>query len=58
VYNKVKVDLRDEGTKEKGWGEWLYSAFWDVYPMRGFYGIGSATKAKVVESDFLLKNST
>lgn len=60
VYDKVKVDLQGVagGRSEKrreGWGEWAYNGFWNTWPFGGLYGVASATKGLLVQSDFLLK---
>lgn len=60
VYDKVKVDLQGVAggpsvKKQEGWSEWAYRQFWDTWPLGGLYGVMSATKGLLVESDFLLK---
>jgi delta24-sterol reductase len=60
IYDKVKVDLRGvESGKyrniEEGWGEWARRSFWGIWPLGGLYGVASATKGLLIESDFLLK---
>ena len=60
VYDKVKVDLQGAvgGIDEKrvvGWKEWAYNGLWGTWPFGGLYGVASATKGLVVQSDFLLK---
>ena len=60
IYDKVKVDLRGvvDGKQvqiKEGWGEWAYRSFWSIWPMGGLYGVASATKGMLVQSDFLLK---
>jgi delta24-sterol reductase len=60
VYDKVKVDLQGVagGPSERrveGWSEWAYRRFWDTWPLGGLYGVASATKGLLVQSDFLLK---
>jgi delta24-sterol reductase len=60
VYDKVKVDLQGVagGQSEKkleSWSEWAYNRFWNTWPLGGLYGVASATKGLVVQSDFLLK---
>jgi len=49
VWEKVRVDFR-EG-EEGGWKEW----FWGTWPFGGLYGVASAAKGLVWESEFLLK---
>jgi delta24-sterol reductase len=54
VYDKVKVDL--QGAREsETWSEWAQRQVWDTWPLGGLYGVASATKGLVVQSDFLLK---
>ncbi|KAJ4374352.1 hypothetical protein N0V83_003093 [Neocucurbitaria cava] len=61
VYDKVKVDLQGvagETTmakKKEAWGEWAYGHFWRTWPFGGLYGVASATKGLLIQSDFLLK---
>jgi len=60
VYDKVKVDLQGVvgGTSEKkveSWTEWAYNRFWNTWPLGGLYGVASATRGLLVQSDFLLK---
>jgi delta24-sterol reductase len=60
VYDKVKVDLQGvagETTEQRveGWSDWAYRRFWDTWPFGGLYGVASATKGLLVQSDFLLK---
>jgi delta24-sterol reductase len=60
VYDKVKVDLQGVAggkceRKPESWGEWAYNSFWNTWPLGGLYGVASATKGLVVQSDFLLK---
>lgn len=60
VYDKVKVDLRGVAGEKKvekaeNWAEWAHRSFWDIWPLGGLYGVASATKGLVWESDFLLK---
>ncbi|KAF1838583.1 FAD-binding domain-containing protein [Decorospora gaudefroyi] len=60
VYEKVKVDLQgvaggDGVKKTESWSEWAYRQFWSTWPLGGLYGVASATKGLLVESDFLLK---
>jgi hypothetical protein len=60
VYDKVKVDLQgvaggDVTKRQEGWAEWAYKRFWDTWPLGGLYGVASATKGFLVQSDFLLK---
>ncbi|KAH7402852.1 hypothetical protein BKA66DRAFT_564746 [Pyrenochaeta sp. MPI-SDFR-AT-0127] len=60
VYDKVKVDLQGVagGTsvkKQESWSEWAYGQFWRTWPLGGLYGVASATKGFLVQSDFLLK---
>jgi delta24-sterol reductase len=60
VYDKVKVDLQGVagGRSDKrgeSWSEWAYNSFWNIWPLGGLYGVASATKGMLVESDFLLK---
>jgi delta24-sterol reductase len=60
VYDKVKVDLQGVagGTSEKtveSWNDWAYNRFWNTWPLGGLYGVASATKGLLVQSDFLLK---
>lgn len=60
IYDKVKVDLQGvAGTgsapKHETWGEWTSRNFWGTWPFGGLYGVASATKGLLMESDFLLK---
>ncbi|KAH3911106.1 delta-sterol reductase [Parastagonospora nodorum] len=60
VYDKVKVDLQGvvgekRAKRVEGWSEWAYRRFWDTWPLGGLYGVASATKGLLVQSDFLLK---
>jgi delta24-sterol reductase len=60
VYDKVKVDLQGVAgakseRKPQSWREWAYNGFWNTWPLGGLYGIASATKGLLVQSDFLLK---
>ncbi|KAF2275784.1 24-dehydrocholesterol reductase-like protein precursor [Westerdykella ornata] len=60
VYDKVKVDLKgvaggEEVHRKESWVEWARRRIWDIYPLGGLYGIASATKGLLVQSDFLLK---
>jgi delta24-sterol reductase len=60
VFDKVKVDLQGvaDGKSERrveSWGEWVYKGFWNTWPLGGLYGVASATKGLLVQSDFLLK---
>ncbi|PVI00765.1 FAD-binding domain-containing protein [Periconia macrospinosa] len=60
VYEKVKVDLKGvagprENRQRESWGEWVVRTFWQTWPLGGLYGVASATKGLLVESDFLLK---
>lgn len=60
VYDKVKVDLKGVAggkseRKVESWSEWAYNGFWNTWPLGGLYGVASATKGLLVESDFLLK---
>jgi delta24-sterol reductase len=60
VYDKVKVDLQGVAggqcvRKQENWSEWAYRQFWDTWPLGGLYGVASATKGFLVQSDFLLK---
>jgi delta24-sterol reductase len=60
VYDKVKVDLQGVAgeTSEKkveSWNDWAYNRFWNTWPLGGLYGVASATKGLLVQSDFLLK---
>jgi delta24-sterol reductase len=64
VYDKVKVDLQGvaegQGSKDRErvretWSEWAQRQVWDTWPLGGLYGVASATKGLVVQSDFLLK---
>lgn len=60
VFDKVKVDLQGVvGTKTRQktatWSEWAYDQFWQIWPLGGLYGVASATKGLLVQSDFLLK---
>ncbi|CAI6336165.1 unnamed protein product [Periconia digitata] len=60
VYEKVRVDLKGvagpAATRDpETWGAWASRRFWQTWPMGGLYGVASATKGLVVESDFLLK---
>jgi delta24-sterol reductase len=54
VYDKVKVDLQGAGRSET-WSEWAQRQVWDTWPLGGLYGVASAAKGLVVQSDFLLK---
>jgi delta24-sterol reductase len=54
VYDKVKVDLQGTRASET-WSEWAQRQVWDTWPLGGLYGVASATKGLVVQSDFLLK---
>jgi delta24-sterol reductase len=54
VYDKVKVDLQGVRASET-WSEWAQRQVWDTWPLGGLYGVASATKGLVVQSDFLLK---
>lgn len=60
VYDKVKVDLQDVTGKNsvqqtQTWSDWGYKRFWQTWPLGGLYGVASATKGLLVQSDFLLK---
>ncbi|KAF2877195.1 24-dehydrocholesterol reductase-like protein precursor [Massariosphaeria phaeospora] len=60
VYDKVKVDLRgvagDKSVdKAQSWGEWVHARFWGTWPLGGVYGVASAVKGLLIQSDFLLK---
>ncbi|KAF2020357.1 FAD-binding domain-containing protein [Aaosphaeria arxii CBS 175.79] len=60
VYDKVKVDLKGiaggvSPQKSETWTEWLKRSFWGTWPLGGLYGVASATKGLLVQSDFLLK---
>lgn len=60
IYDKVKVDLQGvlDGKKQvkaQGWSEWAYKRFWSTWPFGGLYGVASAMKGLLVQSDFLLK---
>ncbi|KAF1973096.1 24-dehydrocholesterol reductase-like protein precursor [Bimuria novae-zelandiae CBS 107.79] len=60
IYDKVKVDLQgvargQAATKQETWGEWMSRSFWGTWPLGGLYGVASATKGLLIESDFLLK---
>ena len=60
VYEKVRVDLQGVAGGEtakmmESWNEWAYRQFWSTWPLGGLYGVASATKGLLVESDFLLK---
>jgi delta24-sterol reductase len=60
VYEKVRVDLQgvaggDYVKKAETWNEWAYRQFWSIWPLGGLYGVASATKGLLVESDYLLK---
>ncbi|KAF1842269.1 FAD-binding domain-containing protein [Cucurbitaria berberidis CBS 394.84] len=61
VYDKVKVDLQGVAggkamaKKRETWSEWAYERFWRTWPLGGLYGVASATKGLLIESDFLLK---
>lgn len=60
VFDKVKVDLQGVAdghyeAKKQSWGEWAYHRFWTTYPLGGLYGVASATKGLLIQSDFLLK---
>ncbi|KAH7406286.1 hypothetical protein DE146DRAFT_438543 [Phaeosphaeria sp. MPI-PUGE-AT-0046c] len=60
IYDKVKVDLQGVAgggveSKAASWSEWAYKSFWSTWPFGGLYGVASATKGLLVQSDFLLK---
>jgi delta24-sterol reductase len=59
VYEKVRVDLQgvagEMAKKTESWNEWTYRQFWGTWPLGGLYGVASATKGLLIESDFLLK---
>jgi Delta24-sterol reductase len=60
IYDKVKVDLKGVAggpttQKPESWGQWASRQFWDIWPLGGLYGVASATKGLLVQSDFLLK---
>jgi delta24-sterol reductase len=60
VYDKVKVDLKGVAgersvDRKESWAEWGQRSFWESWPFGGLYGIASATKGLLVQSDFLLK---
>lgn len=62
IYDKVKVDLqgvvgpeRKHNEKRETWNEWTSRKFWGTWPFGGFYGVASATKGLLMQSDFLLK---
>lgn len=60
IYDKVKVDLKGVAgggyvEVQQGWAEWARRSFWETWPLGGLYGVASATKGLLVESDFLLK---
>ncbi|KAI8938734.1 hypothetical protein NX059_004601 [Plenodomus lindquistii] len=60
VYDKVKVDLQGvvggkQTQRAQTWSEWAYQRFWQTWPLGGLYGVASATKGLLVQSDFLLK---
>jgi delta24-sterol reductase len=60
VYDKVKVDLQGVAGESceqitQSWPEWAYNRFWSTWPLGGLYGVASATKGLLVQSDFLLK---
>ncbi|KAF2702743.1 24-dehydrocholesterol reductase-like protein precursor [Pleomassaria siparia CBS 279.74] len=60
IFDKVKVDLRgvesgDYEPIEESWPAWASRSFWDIWPLGGLYGVASATKGLLVQSDFLLK---
>jgi delta24-sterol reductase len=60
VYDKVKVDLQGVAggkgeQRVESWSAWAYKRFWDTWPLGGLYGVASATKGLLVQSDFLLK---
>jgi delta24-sterol reductase len=60
VFDKVRVDLQGvaEGRRDRraeGWREWAYNGFWGTWPLGGLYGVASAAKGLLVQSDFLLK---
>lgn len=60
VYDKVKVDLQGvvggpTNQSAETWNEWAYGRFWRVWPLGGLYGVASATKGLLFQSDFLLK---
>jgi delta24-sterol reductase len=41
--------------KTESWNAWAYRQFWSTWPLAGLYGVASATKGLLVDSDFLLK---
>lgn len=60
IYDKVKVDLQGVAgskttQKQETWSEWTSRNFWETWPFGGLYGVASATKGLLIESDFLLK---
>ncbi|KAL5114480.1 hypothetical protein ACEQ8H_007623 [Pleosporales sp. CAS-2024a] len=60
VYDKVKVDVQgvaggERERKGDSWSDWVYKRFWATWPLGGLYGVASATKGLLVQSDFLLK---
>ncbi|KAH8707059.1 24-dehydrocholesterol reductase-like protein precursor [Phaeosphaeriaceae sp. PMI808] len=60
VYDKVKADLQgiagsQSERKAESWSGWAYRRFWSTWPLGGLYGVASATKGFLVQSDFLLK---
>lgn len=61
IYDKVKVDLQGVAgssspqKQRETWGAWTARRFWSTWPFGGLYGVASATKGLLVQSDFLLK---
>jgi delta24-sterol reductase len=60
VFDKVKVDLQGVAggkseRRRESWSEWAYIRFWNTWPLGGLYGVASATKGLLVQSDYLLK---
>lgn len=61
VFDKVKVDLqgvaedRMPARTHSSWGEWAYKQLWRTWPLGGLYGVASATKGLLFQTDFLLK---
>ncbi|KAJ4357403.1 uncharacterized protein N0V89_001978 [Didymosphaeria variabile] len=60
IFDKVKVDLQGVAgpkslQRQETWGQWTSRNFWGTWPLGGLYGVASATKGLLVESDFLLR---
>jgi delta24-sterol reductase len=60
IYDKVRVDLQGVAGphsvgKQETWREWTSRHVWGTWPLGGLYGVASATKGLLMESDFLLR---